>query len=90
MKIWVVVWWLCSISNNVSTVKVCNNCTYFGDISNSDSNPVKMGPSLKTVEKKVSTFDTKEDALDFAKHSEYRSDCSTSTPIVYELVEVKK
>lgn len=84
MKIWIVIWWLCSISSS----EIENSFdTKTLIIRIGEQKDFKMEASDRQVQQRISVFTDKEKAVEFAKKTKYRSDCSTGPAIVYELVK---
>lgn len=91
MKLWVVVWYVCSVAGTGTIARVHNNedggwsrVTFIGG----EPLKSKLEPAEITIGKNVTLFGSKEAAIDFAEHTKFKTDCSTSPAEVYEMVNI--
>lgn len=88
-KLFIVVWYACAVSGSgtIGTVDMGRRSEFLVRVS---ENQLALNKSTVHVDERMSAFGTKDEAIDFAEHTKYNTDCSTTPARVYELVEIKE
>lgn len=87
MKLFYVVWLACTVIGSSGVDKHDHGLMLISE--GVPTQEISIAPSSKSIERRISSFTTKAEAIDFAEHTKYKVDCTTTPAEVYETVKIE-